>query len=112
MIRIMLSEIRELNSLDNKTIPERIIKFNEEYGEFNAEVAKMVGITHKSFDKDHLKEEMADTLQNLFSIYIDICDKQDISMDEIFEEVFVKNQKWREKVPLYTKNLKKEDETL
>ncbi len=30
----ILSEIKELNALDNKTITERIVKYNEEYGEF------------------------------------------------------------------------------
>jgi hypothetical protein len=103
-IKKILTEIKELNSIDNKTITERSLKFNEEYGEFCAEVCKFVGITYKPYDRDHLIEEMADAQQNLFSIYLDICDKTGITMEEVFDTILVKNKKWREKAPLYTKN--------
>lgn len=104
MNKKILEEIRELNQLDGKTIPERIVKFNEEFGEFNAELCKFLGITHKPFDKPHLVEEMADAMQNLCSVYLSICDEADIDIQEIFDQIEVKNKKWREKAPLYTKN--------
>ena len=104
MIKVILKQISDLNNLDNKTTLERFIKFNEEYGEFNAEYCKLIGISHKPFDKDHLKEEMADALQNMFSIYLDVCKQGGFTIDDVFAEILVKNQKWREKAPLYTKN--------
>lgn len=100
----ILDEITELNGLDNKTLPERVIKFNEEFGEFNAEVGKLIGITHKPYDKPHLLEESADYLQNTFSVLIDTCQKAGFTMEDVFAEIKVKNQKWRAKAPLYTKN--------
>jgi len=104
MRKEIIDEIRELNSIDNKDLLERMVKFQEEYGEFNAELVKMIGITHKPFDREHLKEEMADAMQCMFSVYLDICDKQGFTIDEIFDEIVIKNKKWREKAPLYTKN--------
>lgn len=104
MITKILDEIYELNGIDNKTIPERFIKFNEEFGEFSAEYGKMIGISHKPYDKDHLVEEMADALQNMFSVYLDVCLAGGFPIEEVFEQILVKNQKWREKAPLYTKN--------
>lgn len=104
MIHLILKEIQELNHLDGKNLLERMLKFNEEYGEFAAEVCKMQGISHKPFDQPHLKEEMADAMQNLFSVYLEICELQGFNMNDIFAEVLVKNKKWREKAPLYTKN--------
>lgn len=103
-INKIINEISKLNKLDGKTLTERGLKFNEEYGEFCAEVCKFVGITHKPYDREHLVEEMADAQQNLFSIYLDICDKTGITMEEVFDTILVKNKKWREKAPLYTKN--------
>ena len=48
---------------------------------------------------------MADAMQNLVSVYQDICEKIDIDIDVVFDEIEVKNKKWREKAPLYTKNI-------
>ena len=100
----IISEIKELNTLDNKTIPERILKYDEEFGEFSAELCKLLGLTHKPYDKEHSTEEMADVIQVLFSIYLDICTKTGITMEEVFDEIPIKNNKWREKIPNYTKN--------
>lgn len=104
IIQNIISEIKELNSLDNKSITERTLKYGEEYGEFCAELGKLIGITHKPYDRTHLVEEMADTIQNLFSIYIGICDITDITIEEVLENVLIKNNKWRNKIPLYTRN--------
>lgn len=103
MIKLIIKEIQELNHLDGKNLLERMVKFNEEYGEFSAEVCKMQGISHKPFDEPHLKEEMADAMQNLFSVYLEICELRGFGIDEVFAEILVKNKKWREKAPLYTK---------
>lgn len=100
----ILSEIKELNALDNKSIPGRILKYNEEFGEFSAELCKLLGLTHKPYDKEHLTEEMADVIQVLFSIYLDICAETGITMEEVFNTIPSKNTKWREKIPNYTKN--------
>lgn len=105
-IEKIIEEINELNSLDGKTLTERFLKYNEEYGEFSAEVCKLVGISHKPYDREHLVEEMADAMQNLLSEYLDICSKTDITINEVFDTILVKNKKWREKAPLYTKNNK------
>lgn len=106
MIKTIIDEIKELNSLDGKTLPERVIKFNEEFGEFSAELCKMIGITHKPYDEPHMKEEMADAMQNLFSVYLNVCEVGGFEIDDVFEQILVKNKKWREKFPQYTKNQK------
>lgn len=100
----IIEEIQQLNGLDGKTIPERIIKFNEEFGEFNAELGKFIGITHKPYDKPHLVEEMADAMQNLYSIYLAVCEEAEIDFVDVIKEIEKKNKKWREKAPQYTKN--------
>lgn len=103
-IENILKEIDELNQIENKTIPEKFIKQVEEEGEFAAEVIKMLGLSHKEYDKEHLIEEMADALQVKFSLYLSICEKTGITMDEIFTKIVEKNKKWRTKLPEYTKN--------
>jgi hypothetical protein len=105
-INDILFEIKELNALDNKNIPERCVKYGEEYGEFSAELCKLIGITHKPYDKELLIGEMADVQQVLWSIYLDVCEKTGITMEEVFDTILIKNNKWREKIPQYTKNLK------
>ena len=99
-----INEIQELNEVDNKALLERVIKFNEEYGEMNAELCKLLGITHKSYDKEHMKEEIADFLQNAFSLTLALSKFVDIESEEIFTKMLEKNQKWRDKYPQYTKN--------
>ncbi len=100
----IIEEIKEFNSKDGKTLPERIIKFNEEFGEYNAEVGKLIGITHKPYDEDHLLEESADYLQNTISVLLETCESAGFTFQDIVDKVKVKNKKWREKAPLYTKN--------
>ena len=100
----LLEEIKELNSLERKTIPEKVLKQTEEDGELGAEVIKMLGLSHKPFDCEHLLEEMADSLQVKLSIYLAICDRTGITMDNVFAKIIEKNQKWREKMKEYTIN--------
>lgn len=103
-IEFLLKEIKELNSLECKTIPEKFVKQVEEDGEFAAEVIKMLGLSHKPFDCEHLLEEMADSLQVKLSTYLAICDRTGITMDNVFAKIIEKNQKWREKMKEYTIN--------
>ena len=98
----IIKEIKELNDLDNKSISERVLKFNEEFGEFSAELCKVVGITHKPYDEEHLIEEAADALQCQLSLILDICNIMNIDFNNILEEILIKNSKWRVKIPEYT----------
>jgi len=100
----ILDEILELNHLDGKKFLERFLKYNEEYGEFSAEVCKMIGITQKPYDEAHLIEEMADAIQNQFSVYLNVCEVGNFSIERVFEQIIIKNQKWRECYPKYTNN--------
>lgn len=109
MLERAILGISNLNQLDNKTLGQRFIKYGEEFGEFSAEVCKLEGITHKPYDQDHLIEEAADTLQCLLSIMMHICDQEEISFMDIVDQILVKNQKWREKIPQYTINDKRAD---
>ena len=103
----ILNEISELNHLDGKKFLERFLKYNEEYGEFSAEVCKLIGITQKPYDEAHLIEEMADAIQNQFSVYLNVCEIANFSIEEVFKQIIVKNQKWRECYPKYRSNLNK-----
>lgn len=99
-----LQEIQELNHLDNKTTLQRLLKFNEEFGEFAAELGKLEGITHKEYNVEHLVEEMADSLQCHFSLMLDICERENIDFLNIIKTIKFKNQKWRSKIPEYKNN--------
>jgi cytidylate kinase len=48
---------------------------------------------------------MADALQCLLSIFLDICQNRNISFDEILNKVAEKNKKWKNKISEYKKNL-------
>jgi NTP pyrophosphatase (non-canonical NTP hydrolase) len=102
----VIKEIEELSKLENKQIPEMFIKFNEEFGEFAAEVIKMIGCSHKPYDEEHLKEEMADALQCLLCLYLKISREKNFDIKEVFEQVLIKNKKWKAKIAEYTHNLK------
>jgi len=98
----ILEEISELNGLDGKKFLERFIKYNEEYGEFSAEVCKLIGITQKPYNEAHLIDEMTDAIQNQFSVYLNVCEIGNFSIEEVFKQILVKNKKWRECYPKYT----------
>jgi len=90
----LIEDIRHLNDLETKSLETKFMKFNEEFGEFSAETLKFLGHTYKEYNKDHLKEEMADTLQCLLSIFIDLGEKTNIDIvEDILPEVLKKNQK-------------------
>jgi NTP pyrophosphatase (non-canonical NTP hydrolase) len=92
---LIVDDIKRINKKDNKSLDLRFIKFSEEYGEMCAEFLKFRGFKTGKYDKAHLKEEMADTLQCLISIYNDIEIATGISlMNDVLPEVFTKNKKW------------------
>lgn len=99
----ILEEIQRINKLEGKTIPEKFIKFNEEFGEFSAEVVKFLGMSHKHYDREHLKEEIVDQLQVNLSLILQICELSGISFDEILDKFPEKNEKWESKISEYTK---------
>jgi len=97
-------DINRINQMENKDIGGKFIKFNEEYGEFNAEYLKFLGLTYKDYDKDELLGEMADTLQVLLSIYNQICDETGITISDILNKIKEKNIKWETNIKNYKTN--------
>lgn len=102
----IINEVREVAFLENKSLAERIVKFNEEFGEFSAEIIKHLGLSQKPYDREHLKEECSDVQQVLLSIFVLLEKECGITIDEIFDNISVKNKKWRDNLPFYT-NLNK-----
>lgn len=100
----VIEEIRRLVKLENKTLEQKCLKFNEEFGEFAAEIIKFLGLTHKEYSREHLLEECADVQQVLLSIFVDIEQKTGITIEEIFETIPEKNTKWLMKISQYKCN--------
>jgi len=100
----ILKEIRSINESETKGLKDKILKFNEEFGEFNAELIKKLGLSYKEYNEDDLKSEMADTLQCLFSIYEQIFKETNLNMEDILKEIKVKDKKWLDNIEKYTKN--------
>lgn len=99
---VAVEDVRRINSLEPKNLERKIIKFNEEFGELNAEIIKLLGYTYKPYDKAHLIEELADTLQCLLSMMADIEEKADITIEkDILPALLKKNQKWESKIQEY-----------
>jgi NTP pyrophosphatase (non-canonical NTP hydrolase) len=92
-------EIKELDSTDTCSISEAVCKFSEESGEWIREINKTTGrkILKESLEEvhDNIREEAADTLQNLLLI----CSRFNITLDDLLKEVQKKNQKWKEQIP-------------
>jgi NTP pyrophosphatase (non-canonical NTP hydrolase) len=94
------NEIKELDLLDPCSISEAVCKFSEESGEWIREINKTTGrkVLHgESLEDVHnnIKEEAADTLQNLLLI----CSRFNISLEDLMFEVSRKNKKWRSHIP-------------
>lgn len=102
----IVDDIARINGLDGRSIPERFVKYNEEFGEFAAEVIKMIGSTQKPYDEDHLVEESADALQCLISIMLDVCKKKNIDFTRVLETILLKDKKWEAKIKEYTCKVK------
>ena len=100
----MLEDIKRISLLENKGLLERILKFNEEFGEFATEIGKLTGFTHKPYDEEHLIEEGADALVVQFSIIIKICEMQNIDFQRFIDAMERKNKIWESKIPNYIIN--------
>lgn len=101
---LILQDISRLNRVDTKTISEKVLKFNEEFGEFSQELIKVLGFTHKPYDEEHFVEEAADSLQVLLSIQLAACELKGISYIRVLEALLEKNKKWEAKSKEYTRN--------
>lgn len=99
MLEDIYTEIKQLDSTDPCSISEAVCKFIEESGEWIREINKTTGrkILKESIEEvnDNIREEAADTLQNLLLI----CSRFDISIDDLMKEVQKKNLKWQEQIP-------------
>ena len=51
----LYAEICSINELEPKDLSDKILKFNEEFGEFVAEVIKFKGGTYKKYNKRFFK---------------------------------------------------------
>lgn len=103
---VALNNVIKLSRLEPKSVSVKFMKFNEEFGEFAAEVIKAMGYTHKHYDKDHLVEEAVDTVQVLVSILVSLFDELDIDVDQFLSKVTEKNEKWERVMNEYSgKNL-------
>ena len=99
---LITEDIRRINKLEPKNLEFKIMKFNEEFGECNAEIIKLLGYTYKPHNRENLIDEMADSFQCLMSIFVDIEDKFGISIEEeIMPAVLKKNKKWEAKIEEY-----------
>jgi NTP pyrophosphatase (non-canonical NTP hydrolase) len=100
----LIKDIARVNQIDNKSIPERVMKFNEEFGEYITETIKLMGFTYKPFDREHFIEEGADSLQTLLSIQLAACEKAGVDFQEVLDRMPEKNRKWEDKSRQYTRN--------
>ena len=96
-----IADIHRINQIETKDIGFKMMKFNEEFGEMNAEYLKFKGLTYKEYDKLELTKEMADALQVMLSIYDHIQGETGITIDEILSEILIKNKKWESKIKQY-----------
>ena len=91
-MKIHFEAIQELNDKSNATKALAVCKLVEEVGEMIQQINIDLGI--KTGDlllvKNNVKEELADSIQNLFSI----ADLYHITYDELVEELYKKNEKW------------------
>jgi len=103
---IIIKDIDRINSIDSKSLLAKVLKFNEEYGEFAQELGKLIGITHKPYDEDHFIEESADALQVLLSIQLAACKLKNIPFEKILFTILEKDKKWELLCKEYIKNKK------
>ena len=100
----LLNEVRKINKLEPKSLAIKLVKFNEEFGEFSAEIIKALGESPKPYSKIELTNEMADVLQVILSIYDTIDKKYGITIDDVFAAMKTKNEKWKSTINKYQKN--------
>lgn len=99
MLEDIYKEIKELDATDKCSISEAVCKFSEESGEWIREINKTTGRKILKESKEevdaHIKEEAADTLQNLLLI----CGRFNMTLEDLLNEVKKKNQKWKSMIP-------------
>lgn len=100
----ILQDVSRMNRIDTKTISEKVLKFNEEFGEFSQELIKLLGFTHKPYDEEHFIEEAADSLQVLLSIQLAACELKGIEFYRVLVALLEKNKKWEAKSKEYTRD--------
>lgn len=100
----VVEDIERLNGLDSKSILEKVLKFNEEFGEFSQELIKVLGFTHKPYDEEHLIEESADSLQVHLSIILAVCKLKGIKFERVLDKLLEKDKKWEAKMKEYTRD--------
>lgn len=100
----VIKDIKRLNELDTKSIPEKVMKFNEEFGEFTQELIKLLGFTHKPYDEEHFIEEAADSTQVHLSIILAACEMKGIPFERVLDKVLEKDKKWETKMKEYTRD--------
>lgn len=100
-----LNDVRRVNRIEPKQLELKIIKLQEELGEFCSEIVKLKGGSYKPFNKENLIEEMADVLQCIFAVYDNVEQETGISIErDIIPMIFEKNKKWESKIQQYNKN--------
>lgn len=102
--KILIEDVDRINNIDEKSIPERVMKFNEEFGEYITEAIKLLGFTYKPFDREHFIEESADSLQTMLSVQLAACKLAGVDFQEILDKMPEKNRKWEDKVKQYTRD--------
>lgn len=100
----IIADIERLNGLDSKSIPEKFMKFDEEFGEFATETIKLLGFTYKPFDEEHFIEEAADALQTILSIQLSACRLKGIDFERVLDMILEKDKKWEAKMTEYTRD--------
>lgn len=97
-IEELYEEIKSLDKTDKCTISEAVCKFVEESGEMVQEINKTTGrkIIRETNEEilSNIKEEIADTLQNLLLI----SSRFNIDINDLLQQVSSKNQKWKSQI--------------
>lgn len=88
-------DVKRINKLKKANLKDSTLKFAEESGELIREVNRTLGIKRRNRMTDeeiktNVLEEIADSIQCLFSI----ADFYEISLNEIEDELLVKNIVW------------------
>lgn len=94
----LFKEVKDLNKDDAVSIALALCKLFEESGELAQAVNMLTGRKSTTARRakiiDHIAEECADTIQNVFCI----ADKAGISYADICSYMTRKNAKWRNKI--------------
>lgn len=96
----VFSEIKRLNKIDPASAAERLGKLTEEVGELAKEVNKTngrkvlkPGDTKESI-RNEIRDEAADTIQNVISL----IDGFGIKPNELLDAILRKNKSWSDKI--------------